>query len=287
LPMALKAGLEVRFLTLTGADKIDPDLLFLERGLVAYEEVKRDALSAMAFACRAVLPAPATASPELKSRAAQTLFDLIAAAESEVARSEFLNEASTHLRLPVAAVQKDFQVFLQRQSRQSAARPSNPAETPSTQNMPAGARTITPEHHLLMLCLHFEHLLVPLSSGLPHDWIDLAQPAGVLLSRFLGEAEHGHWPGRDHLENLLETPEERGLVAALIFTAPVIDDPVKVAIEGLRQLRSRALEPRLRQIELALATSHADSNSDPISLLKARSELHRQLRQPISLAVVV
>ena len=38
LPMALKAGLEVCFLTPAGAEKVDPDLLFLERGIAAYEE---------------------------------------------------------------------------------------------------------------------------------------------------------------------------------------------------------------------------------------------------------
>ncbi|MBP9913445.1 MAG: DNA primase, partial [Opitutaceae bacterium] len=38
LPMALKAGLEIRFLRLAGQEKIDPDLLFLERGLPAYAE---------------------------------------------------------------------------------------------------------------------------------------------------------------------------------------------------------------------------------------------------------
>jgi DNA primase len=285
LPMALRAGLEVRFLTLAGADKIDPDLLFLERGLAAYDEVKRGALSAMAFASRAVLPAPETASSELKSRAAQALFELVAAAETEIARSQFIAEAAGHLRLPLAALQKDFQTFLVRQSRQAAGRPAGddaPPEAP-----PAGTRAITPEHELLMLCLHFEHLLGPLSTALPHDWIDGAHPAGVLLSRFLGEAEHGHWPGRDQLDALLETPAERSLVASLIFETPKIDDPMKVAREGLKQLRARALEPRLRQIELALATSHADSNSDPISLLKERSELHRQLRQPIGLAAAV
>ena len=42
LPMALKAGLEVRFLTLDGDAKVDPDLLFLERGIAAYEEVRKD-----------------------------------------------------------------------------------------------------------------------------------------------------------------------------------------------------------------------------------------------------
>jgi DNA primase len=107
------------------------------------------------------------------------------------------------------------------------------------------------------------------------------------LNRCLAEFEHDTWPGRDHLDPLLETPEERTLVATLMFEAPVLDDPVKVANEGLRQLRARALEPRLRQIELALANTHADSNSDPISLLKARSEIQRQLRQPLGLSLAV
>ena len=138
-----------------------------------------------------------------------------------------------------------------------------------------------------MLCLHFESLGKPLSTALPHDWIDTGHPAGVLLNRFLGEFENDTWPGRDHLDSLLETPEEKTLAASVLFDTPDIDDPVKVANEGLRQLRTRALEPRLRQIELALANPAADSNSDPISLLKERSAIQRQLRQPLSLPVTV
>jgi len=286
LPMALKAGLEIRFLTLAGATKLDPDLLFLERGLAAYEEVKRGAQSAMAFACRAALPEPATASPELKSRAAQTVFEIVANAESEVARSEFVSEAAGHLRLPLAAAQKDFQAFLARLGRQAAARPAAPDSQPSTLNSPP-ATAHTSERDLLMICLHFENLGKAISAALPHEWIDTGHPAGVLLNRFLGEFEHDSWPGRDHLDDQLETPEERTLVATLLFETPSFDDPPKVAAEGLRQLRARALEPRLRQIELALANPRADIESDPISLLKERSELHRLLRQPIALAVAV
>lgn len=284
LPMALKAGLEIRFLTLAGETKLDPDLLFLERGLAAYDEVRRGAQTAMAFACRAVLPDATTASPELKSRAAQTVYEIVANAESEVARAEFINEAASHLRLPLAAAQKDFQAFLLRLNRQAAARPAgHHPEAPSQNTPPATAHTS--ERDLLTLCLHFEALGKPLSAALPHDvnWIDLGHTAGVLLNRFLGEFEHDSWPGRDHLDGLLETPEERALVANLLFETPKIDDPGKVAAEGLRQLRARALEPRLRQIELALANPHADIESDPISLLKERSELQRLLRQPIVL----
>jgi DNA primase len=295
LPMALKAGLEVRFLTLAGADKLDPDLLFLERGLDGYAAVRSEAQSAMAFACRAVLPEPAAASAEARARAAQAVFEIIAASESAVTRAAFVGETATLLRLAPLAAEKDFQTFAARQQRQAAARPAPAAdapppaaEAPPSNSGPGrygGAQTS--EHHLLLLLLHFEQLGRPLSQMLPHDWIDTGHAAGVLLNRFLGEFEHDGWPGRDHLDALLENDEERALVATLLFEAPAVEDPNKVAQEGLRQLRARALEPRLRQIELALANPHADSESDPISLLKERSELQRQLRTPLVLAAAV
>ena len=123
LPLALKAGMEVRFLGLAGADKVDPDLLFLERGLAAYDELKKGSLSAMAFACRAALPAPAEASAEQKTRAAQAVLEVIAAAESEVARSEFVAEAAAHLRLQPSALQRDFERFRARASAMAARQP--------------------------------------------------------------------------------------------------------------------------------------------------------------------
>jgi DNA primase len=305
LPLALKAGMDVRFLALAGAEKIDPDLLFLERGISAYEELRRGSLSAMAFACRAALPAAADASPEQKSRAAQTVLDIIAAADSEVARTEFVIEAAGYLRLQPAALQREYERTRQRAAAMTARAPRREAEAGaapadsggaavSAKAAPgkpeggvAGAAAATPEHHLLLLLLHFEALGQPLSGVLPHDWIDARQPAGVLLNRFLGAFEHESWPGRDHLDELLETPEERTLVASLLFDTPSLDDPAKVALEGLRLLRARTIEPRLRQIELALANAPSDSNTDQISLLKEHSELQRQLRQPLTLAVAV
>jgi DNA primase len=278
LPMALKAGLEVRFLTLAGASKLDPDLLFLERGLPAYDEVKRGAQSAMAFACHATLPDPASATSEHKTRAAQSLYELISAAESQVARSQFLSEVAIHLRLPLPALVADFQTALNRQGRQAAARPAAAAPAP----LPV-LTTDTAEHHLLMLCLNHEQLGRPLAAAIPHAWIDTGHIAGVLLNRVLAEFEQNSWPGREHLDALLENPEERTLVATLIFNALELDDPAKVAATGMQQLRARALEPRLRQIELALANPQPDSDFDPISLLKERSELQRQLRLPITL----
>src|SRR5690606_38896682 len=104
---------------------------------------------------------------------------------------------------------------------------------------------------------------------------------------FLAEFEQDAWPGRQHLDGLLETPEETALVSELLFETPSIEDPVKVVLEGLHHLRGRALEPRLRQIELALANQQEDGQFDAFSLFKARTELHRQLRQPLTLPAAV
>ncbi len=300
LPMALRAGLEVRFLTLAGSGKLDPDLLFLERGLAAYEDLRQGALSAMAFACRAILPAPEKASPELKATAARQIHEIVQMAESEVARAGFLTEVASYLQLPLSALQKDFATQQHRMQQQDSARTARSGATPPVetgayaQQFKTETAGQTPEHHLLTFCLHFESLGKPLSNVLPHEWIDTGHLAGLLLNRFLSEFEHDSWPGRDHLDSLLETPEERNLVASILFNPPVdagtykdFGDPRQKAEKAVHDLRSRALEPRIRQIALDLANYHVDSKADPISLLKERTELQRQLRQPLGLTAVV
>lgn len=283
LPMALKAGLEVRFLGGASDTKIDPDLLFLEKGLAGYDDVRARALSAMAFACRALLPSPESASPEQKSRVAAELHALVLNAESEVARSQFLAEIASNLRLPLSALQKDFEHQRVRQERQTS-RPVVPTETREVAAPPAKTVTKdTPEHHLLFTILHFPHVGKPLDHTLPHEWIDHGHAAGILLDRFLGLMGQDDFPGTDHLDDILETDEERTLIASLLFETPLIDDPVKVINEALRTVQARALEPRVRQIELALANTPADSNVDANSLFKELLDIKRQLRAPLRL----
>jgi DNA primase len=288
LPLALKAGLEVRFLTPAGAEKIDPDLLFLEHGIAAYDEVRRGALSMMGFLQRYVLPDPRSATPEAISRAVQLIYEVVAAADSELLQRNLLAEMASaigSLRIPREVFERDFLRFQRNRLRPAAAAPAGDS-VPAAAAPPADR---PPEHDLLMLCLHFEALGKPLAHALlARDWIDATLPAGVLLRRFLAEFEHDLWPGRDHLDELLETPEERALVASLLFEAPDIDDPRKVAHEGMRRLQLRAVQPQLHQIELEIAAKGTDVDRDTLSpLLKSRIELQRQLHQPPKLAADV
>jgi DNA primase len=208
---------------------------------------------------------------------------MVSQSESEVVRTGFMAECANYMRLPLASLQRDFQAFAHRQARVGPpAAPASPATAPiARSNRP-------PEDDLLLLCLHFEQLGKPLAQAiLAHDWINSAVPSGRILWRFLTEFEHDVWPGRDHLDELLESPEEKALVASLLFEAPAIDDPRKAANEGLRRLHTRALEPRLRQIELEIAAKQTDVDPAALSLLwKERSEFQRLLRQPPVLPAV-
>jgi len=303
LPLALKTGIEVRFLTLAGEGKLDPDLLFLDKGLAGYDEVKKGAFGGMQFMRRYVLPDVRTATAERTQGAVREIYAVIAAADSELLRRRLLGEiapALGALQVTPDVFERDFASFLAKGGRAAATGPgvtgldsplggggaSGPGERLENTG-PAAASpddSSAPERDLLLLLLHFETLGRPLATACPHDWVDDRLPAGALLNRFLAEFSEGQWPGRDRIDGLLETEVERALVASLLFERPQIDDPAKVVIEGLTRLRTRALAPRLRQIDILLAQAATDNSFDATALLKERSELQRRLRSPLALA---
>ena len=311
LPLALKTGIEVRFLTIEGVGKLDPDLLFLEKGLSAYDELKAGAFGGMQFMRRYVLPDSRQATAERTQSAVREIYAVIASAESELLRRRLLGEiapAFGALQITPDVFERDFAQFLAKGGRATApATPGNTGYQPASESAPASSPALppssspsqsgpseapppddasAPERDLLLLVLHFEVVGKPLASACPHDWIDDRLASGALLNRFLAEFSEGQWPGKDQLDPLLETDAERALVASLLFETPQIDDPAKVVIEGLTRLRHRALTPRMRQLDLQLSLASTDNSIDATALLKERSELQRRLRSPLALTTV-
>lgn len=274
LPLSMKVGLETAFLVLPAGS--DPDSLLAANGAAALEQLREGALSAMAFASRQLLPESEGASPEQKSRAVLALCEIVAASESEVARTEYLSELAELLHLPPAAVEHDFRAFLARKSRQSSFR-SGPAEAPAPPPTPGRSR---PEDDLLLLCLHFETLGKPLAGVLNPEWVDSTHISGRLLNRFLAEFQEDAWPGRDHLEALLEAAEEKELVSSVLFENPPFDDPLKVANEGLRALHLRFLQPQIDQIKLEIARKGTNGEDDIVFLHRKLQELNRMTHSP-------
>jgi len=279
LPMALKAGLEVRFLTLAGAAKLDPDLLFLEKGLAAYDDLKRDSLAAMPFAKQAFLPDPTRASFNERMNAVRSMVEIALQADGQIARDGYLQQVSLLLGVQPDAIRSEVTTL----ERRRFAKPPGPEA--ATVAVQPDSHTKGDEEHLLYVCLHYEAFLQQLSSYLAPEWIDTTTTAGRLLDRVLAEVQHNGWNGRDSLEQLLETEEEKSLVATMLFQAPGDEDWVKIANEGLSHLQKRFLEPKKQQIELEIASKGAIGDPTLPSLLKQRAEITRQLLNPPRLSL--
>ena len=295
LPLALKTGIEVRFLTLEGAGKVDPDLLFLEKGLAGYDEVKAGSFGGMQFMRRYILPDPRKATAEKTQAAVREIYGVIAAAESELMRKRLLSEVAPALgalQVTPDVFERDFAAFLSGGGRSAAPAVHSPAPgsagfQPASDSTEPTDDPSAPERDLLRIVLHCENLGPALAHACLHEWINDRILSGTLLNRFLAEFSEGQWPGRDHLDDLLESPNERGLVASLLFDDfKEDDDPVKIAIEGLEKMRRRQALVRFAEIDRLMLDAGADNAIDATALLKERSELQRRLRSPLALAAV-
>ncbi len=231
LPLALKAGMEIRFLPL--AADADPDELFLEKGADALTELDKKAESAMAFAVRSMLTAPNPSARE-KADVLQALFEILAQSGIGHATGGLFGGS-----LPVCRRRPDWRWivtlhdFLQQRARRAAPNLTSQETvqrviTPSSQPLEsANDKLTTAEFELLVLVLHYEDLAPSVAHVLEHQWIDIRTLEGRLLDRCLAAHREDAWPGSDHLDDLLETEEERHAAANLRSRPFVTDEPVQ------------------------------------------------------------
>jgi len=292
LPLALAQGLEVTFLPLP--EGADPDDYIRENGEHAVETLRNRHLPAIQFAIRALAPDVATMSAQQISDACRQLFEIIHRAPSEVARAEYLAEIAAGLRLSRTAVDADYRAFresAQRRETVSAALSSRPAADSAPAAEPVAAPVDegrnSAEHDLLLLALQYEDLGRPLAETIAPEWINTSTRAGRLLDLVLNEFLHDTWAGTQWLQEHLDDPADKAFIASLLFDAPEIDQPERVANDGIRQMINNFCAPKMREIELEIAAKQGKFDADLISLLKTNEELRKLRLNPPTLRLPV
>ncbi len=286
LPLALQEGIEVSFLPLSG--KMDPDQLILEQGAEAVARMREHRIGAAAFAVSASMPDPAAMTAQQQAEACEEIFTIILSSPSEVAQEEYLSEVGALTGISRHALESDYRRFRESVARRASARAEYAAGAAASapgpvEEIPAEPDPFgTAEYDLLLLVLHFEAMGPSLAYAIDHQWIDHSTRAGRLLDQFLNDFEHDMWPGASHLEEHLESHEDRTFIASLLFETPSFEDPMRIANDGIRRMVSNFCIPKIRKIELEIATKQRTFDSDLISLLKTGQELRRlKLNPPI------
>jgi DNA primase len=284
LPLALKAGLEIRFLPL--AADCDPDELFLEKGAGALAELDRDAESAMAFAVRSLLPSARPSARE-KADALRELFEILAQSDSAMLRADYLAEACRLAGADRTAAERDFARFLAQHAQRST-RPIQTAENigqtgPNPNSQPlesANDKLTTAENELLVFVLHYEDLASSIAHALDHQWLDTQTPEGRLLDRCLAAHREDAWPGADHLDELLESDDERNLATNLRSRPFESDEPVKHINECLKTIFTEHFRRELLELKTRAVNLAADNQTALANLQQRINEIQKLLRQP-------
>jgi DNA primase len=282
LPIAMRVGLEIRFLILEPGD--DPDSLLLKYGPAAVEELRANAIDAIAFACQCILPNPESASALYKSRASRELFELIGNSPSEVAKSAYLDQSAIHLKISPRALESDYATYT-RIRKVSASRKTD-ANTPPKQESIFAGRFPSADEDLIQFILFYPEYGPPLTQILQHEWIDTKRLPGRLLDRFMAEIEHDSWPGTEAIDALLENDGEKAYIASLIFDRLEPESADEFANEGIKRILTRFCQAKINEIELEIARKQETFDEEVIVLFKKKKEFLHLKSNPPKLKVI-
>ncbi len=285
LPMALKTGLQARFLCLPEGS--DPDDLLRSQGASALDGLRAESGSPMRFAVRALLPDAGRADQPARIRALQQAFEMIAEADSAMVETACLEEAARELRLDVPSARQDYERFKRRRRRpaspRSEAAPSDAAATSAEKNGGKPSPLLTDaETDLLWLVLREPGLGESIAHVVEFEWINRDSVAGGVLARILAALLEGMGPASELLNEVLEKPEEWDLVSDLSLRDMPLELPERKANETLRGLFKRHISQRMRSIDQRLANL-ASPATESADLIREKIELRKQLQNPPTL----
>ncbi|MFM9001231.1 MAG: DNA primase, partial [Opitutia bacterium] len=202
LPLGLRQGLDIRFLSLP--DGKDPDEYFSTHDASEWPALEKTSRSAMQFCVQSLIP-PGSVSLPLASRLSllEDLFPIVAESGAEEVVSEALTEAARHAGIGIREMHLAYERF---RAAKAAQRPADqlraPAE-PSGPDVVKGGGLTTPEEELTLFILRHEAYFEPVAQSLPLEWIETEARGGRLLMALLNEAVNAQtWALKDAIASL-------------------------------------------------------------------------------------
>jgi DNA primase len=256
LPIGLKEGLDIRFLSLPGGK--DPDEFFSTQDASQWTALTKTARSAMQFCVQSLVPEGSSSLP-LASRLSllETLFPIVQQAGAEEIVREALNEAARHAGIGIREMHMAYERHVATVAAQRPALQLGAAETPADPVVKGGGLT-TPEEDLVLFLLRHDAFFVPVAQALPLEWIDQAGRGGLLLMALLNEAVHGHFSGVREALNALDDDlrTEAARLAAGSFSPAEQPDEVLPHVNGiLKSFHTRHTQALVRALDARIASA--------------------------------
>jgi len=285
LPIGLREGLDIRFLSLPGGK--DPDDYFSTHSAEAWPALVATARSAMQFCVQSIIPEGASNMP-LAQRLAllETLFPIVEQAGAEEIVREALNEAARHAGIGIREMHMAYERHLATVAAQRPAAQLGRAEPSEVPPVKGGGLT-TSEEDLILLLLRHESFFLPIAQALPLEWIEQAGRGGSLLMALLNEAVHGHFQGVREAINALD--DDLRDEAARLSSVPQMDtdkheELLIRANSILKAFHQRQLQVQTRRLDSMIASTPREDVATLNTLQGQKIALRKAHTTPPSLS---
>ena len=273
LPLIFKAGLEFRFLLLP--DNADPDDLLREHGAVPIEELRKTAKSGVELAINDSLPSDRKLTTHDKTTALGSVFELLHYVTSDVAREDYIIIAARFLKVDPQAALRDFQNTSS--PRNISVTPNGSSKSTQSNQDPLLTRATW---ELLWLVSHHPDYGTLISEIIDYEWIDTCSTEGRLLTRVLAELQEGLLVNSGQIDAIVDSVEERKLMANIQARELSVEEPVKQIEFCLERLRRTYVETKIKEVEQKIFNTEPESQ---IKLMRDRKALISGLKSPLRL----
>ena len=285
LPIGLREGLDIRFLSLPGGK--DPDEYFSTHDAAGWTGLVAGARSAMQFCVQSLVPEGSVNLP-LTSRLSllETIFPIVEQAGAEEIVREALNEAARHAGIGIREMHMAYERHrAQSQAQRPAAQLGSPNDLPPVPVVKGGGLT-TSEEDLILFLLRHDSYFVPIAQSLPLEWIDQSGRGGQLLMALLNEAAHGHFAGIREAISALDDEMRTEAARLSAETYAGKDDEKDIlprANSILKSFHARHVQTLMRSLDARIASTSRDDIATLNQLQSEKIALRKSHATPPSL----
>ena len=276
VPLALKAELDFRFLLLP--EKTDPDDLLREQGAEALEPLRNNALNGIQLSVSESLPPDRAPNPHEKTAALRQVFELLQHIPSLVAREDYLTQAARLLRVDPELALREFRQFAPRSDS------SPPKTSPSAPSNSTDGLLTQATWDLLWLVYHHPEYATATANVTDFEWLDTHSPDGRILARILAEIQEGLLENNQAIESLLETDEDRQILAEISLRDLEVEHPARQINDCLKTLCRNHLQKLKQDLEQKVANTDL-SEETRLQLMREVRTLRDTLSKPLDFKI--
>ena len=272
LPMALAAGLDLRFIRLEKGD--DPDTYLGREGRDAFNRLLEQSTPVIPFLIESFFDSSRRDAASL-ARSAEHCFEMISQSNSEIVKGRMLEELANGVGLDARTMGADFQKFQQKKNGRTAAPRPVPLGTKAT---PPGQKLRTAESDLLQMVIQNPAIRSKMSETDFTDLIDPSTTEGALLMRICAELrEDPAWTPETDADLVCSNEQEHNLIYQLLAGDPLdaeVEDQFAVCMKSI-QLRYD--KRRLRAVEHKLNRANSLSDEEMNNLFMEKLQLQKRI----------